>query len=205
MLGKPVLLRVQTISRYMPTRKSPGSKAGASAGTDQQSITLKTFLALVHKSLTQQQKMLKWVIRNDAASSAAALPVVCSQPAQLTSQLTRSFEKLQGLLQSNQLPDPAQLQRSASEALGPAHTAAATVPANDGVAAKVSEDPGHVPLKKSISKDLDEQYRLEKVIPFHPNSNFIKAYQSFWKKYLDDRMSFKEFACINPFYGEVDS
>ena len=49
---------------------------------------------------------------------------------------------------------------------------------------------------------MDEQYRLEKVIPFHANSSFMKAHQKFWQKYLNHKMTFTAFVGINPFYGE---
>ena len=188
---------VQSISRHV---FGNASDAGASNGRN----TLKTFIAPVQSSLTKQQKLLKWVINHSRRE--AAPRVSWRTPAEdLTSGLTRSFEKLQELLQAEEVPSHAQIQRMmSSETLESAETVAIATPATDQVATTPRICPLHTPRERS-DKVMDVFYYLEKTIPFHPHSSSIKPYQKLWKryKYLSRRMTFEAFACINTFYHKV--
>ena len=189
---------MQSVSKHLFGHSTSfGAPADAANGC----ITLKMFITSVQSSLTQQQKMLKWVINNSRRSNAVPMIPSRTPPVDVTSQLTRSFEELRELLQA-----PARIERLMSlERRVSAATFAMTAPATEKTAPRPSTDARHMKMVKTNAdhKGLDDDYRLEKTIPFHPNSSFIKAYQLFWKKYLRHRMSFEAFACINTFYGQV--
>ena len=213
-------------SDFKAVWRSHVGAGGSDPGAANPRITLKMFIAPVQNSLTQQQKLLKWVINNSRRSNAEPIIPSRTPPVDVTSPLTRSFKKLWELLQAHQLPSPARIEQflslerrvsvdivamtaPATESLerrASVDTVAMTAaPATETVASTPSTNAGHI-LRSQMSgdhTDLDNFYQWEKTFPFHPNSSFIKAYQLFWKKYLRHRMSFEAFACINTFYGQA--